>query len=921
MVVLTAPAGYRKGTFLRAYAAHAGRLTACDLRADAAAPDPARQVLDALVAEDRARAGRSAADRLAQRAEAAVANAREALRREWAVCDEPQLVALRDVADALATPAGADLFAGLVAALPNARVLAVSRRSALPPALQHIVAAEHAATVTADDLALTPDETIDLARAAELSIETGRTIYELAGGWPLVSELLVGLVRHGDRVEELAEAVRTLNEPALLAFAAHRTIARLDDLVRDAVIVAALLHRVTHVQLVRVLGNACDDLVFARLSQLPFIVRSGDDAIVHPDVARILRERFPSTVKSLYERTLNALTGEGAYVGAAHLALDQGDVMRAAAIIDAAPPYTATPVPLVEYERIIEHLDRGQLTRFPKVWIATIPHRSFAVDRVTFVREAETVYFCLPSISSADERAAALMLLASAYCNCGRAQEAERLLDEALAGFARDAIPARVSLLHFRASVHGMDGHFTMARALAAEAARMSRDGFGETQTLHYIDAHEAAYRGQNERLSVIVDELLRRNDDLPLHRANTAANGLMWMWVGGDDERFVRYLGILEDALTPGLERGFRPIVDAARGRSVAQADGYLWSIGNAQAQLYRLGNAASDDEALDAARAAARCADERLDPYAQILAHTALYVLDVENRAHEADRLKAIVAPVESEEMHAAIGLLLRGEPPGMLAPFVRRRVRRERAFPGVPQLVVELLAGRVVRDGMPVRLSDKEFELLALLGVADAPLSRERIGEALWDHLDPEEWGNNLKVTLSRLRTKLAMPDVVVRLNGRYRLSPVIAVDLRRAESLLRECLGDPLDDGRRAQLSAILAAFRFGEVARYDRLTWSEQLKARIEDLACRAGTLLADDALAHGRLDEALRFAGDVAAIDPLDEAASETTVRVSLARGDAGAARREFRRYATSLANELGAAPSPRFAALVRDRT
>lgn len=918
VLVVTAPAGYRKGALLRACAERAGPLVTCALSARAA-PDLARSVLDALVAGDRSRAARSAADRLAQRPQAASANARESLRREWPLDDRPTLFALRDVAAQLATPAGADLFGELVAALPASRTLAVSTRTALPPALAQIVERERNAQVGVADLALSADAVDALARRAGLDAGAGAAIYDVAAGWPLVSRLLVGLFRHDAR-EEIVEAAAALPGESLLAFAAHRTIARLAEPVREALVVTMLLHGAAHVDLVRVLGDACDDLVFARLVSLPFVERDGERAVVHPEIAALLRARFASLVKALYERTLHVLTGDGAYVAAARVALAGGDGPRAAAIIDAAPPYTSAPVPLGEYERIIDRIDGDLITRFPNVWIATIPYRTFQVDRAAFVREAETVFYCLPHGTRPDLRAAALMLLASAYTNVGRAEEANALVDEALRGFAADSSSARVSVLNFAAALRGIEGRFTLARALAGEAASISRHSFGEDQTLHYIDMHEAAFAGKNDRVVVIVDELLRRLEpgELPLHRANAATNGALVTWVNGDDASFERYIAVLADALTPGIERGFAPMIDAARGRAAPFDARYPGPLLAAVGHLYRLAWTTSAADSLEAARAAVSAADERRDPYVQILAHAALYVLDEPARAREAAALQAIVATVESAEMQAAVHDLVRGKPAGILEPYVRRRVLRDRAQ--APQrLTVELFAGRVARGAEPIRLSDKEFELLALLASSHGALSRDRIGEALWDHLDPEEWPNNLKVTISRIRTKLAMRDGIVAADGRYRLSPMIDVDLRNAETIVRELENGALDERKREDLRAILVAYRSGAVGRYDRFAWVQPLLARIDDLLCTAGTALAGDAFAHGRFDEALARASEIAAIDPFNETVCEVTMRVLAARGDLDGARRELQRYTASLAAELGAAPTARLTELARE--
>jgi DNA-binding SARP family transcriptional activator len=920
VLVLAAPPGYGKAAVLTAYAAQIGPLIVCELPAAGNGTDLARVVLDALIARQGPRAARSAADRLAQRREIATTTSRETLRREWPRDEEPGTFVLHDPAGTLATPAGIDLFSELIAGAPSRRRLAVSTRSALPPALQQLVSRNRTVTIHAEQLALRPDDVERLARNAGAGPQTAETLYELARGWPLVTRLLIRLWRH-EVAEELFEAAAALPLEALLTFTAHRTIAQLSGRVREALAVTVLLRGASHLDLVRVLGDECDDAVFARLTELPFVDSSGGRSTVHGEIASLLRARFEPLVKGLYERTLRVLTGDGAYVDAARIALDAGDVERAAAIIDAAPPYTAATVPLGEYERVIDRIDRNLITRFPNLWIATIPYRSFSVEPAVYVREAETVYYCLPPSAGPDQRAAVLMLLASAYVNVGRAADADLAIDEALHGFARESSSARASILNFAAALRGIEGRFTAARSLAEEAARISNDVFGENQRLHYIDSHEATYRGKHDRFMVMIDEVLRRRarEDMPLYLAYAAANGAIFSWAAGDDAAFQRYLTVLEDAVTPGLEAGFVPIIDAGRGRPIRLDDDYPFLETAAIAQLYRLGTASTHDDALDAARAAARAADRRKDPFLQILAHVALYVLDETARAGERAALAAIVAPIESPELQAAVANVVGGGSAGMLEPFVSRRVRRERAQ-REPRLAVELLAGRVTTDGTPVRLTDKEFELLALLASTRGMLSRERIGEALWDHLDPGEWANNFKVTLYRVRTKLAVRDVILADEGRYRLAPTIDVDLRRAETIVRERARQALDDATREELRTIIETFAAGSAMRYDRFAWAQPLLTRIADVSCAAGIALANDAWHRGRHDDALSYAAKVSAADPFNEQASETAIRVLIDRGDLDGARREFQRYATALANGLGTIPSRSLAELVRLR-
>jgi DNA-binding SARP family transcriptional activator len=919
VLAVSAPAGYGKGALLRHCGSARGTVLLCDLERCAPGDDLVRPVLDALTGGDASMALASAADRLAQRRENAAAASRDALRRLWPLDGPPQLFVVRDPAGAVATPGGLDLVGELVASLPPNRTVALSTRAPLPRALQQALSAHGMVSLDAGDLALS------LGALAELGAERGlsggriRAVHEVTRGWPLVCRLVLDLLGE-TRDDEFLRALSAVPHESLLDFAAHRTIAGLDEPLRNAVIVTTLLSAATHPDVVRVLGEEYDDALFARLRALPFVVRDAERLVVHPAVSALLHARFPALVKRLYERTLSVLTGEGAYVRAANVALVSGDVASAAAIIDAAPPYTAAPVPLREYERIIERIGDDDLTRFPNVWIATIPYRTFAVDRTTFVREAESVYFCLPPSAGADQRAAALMLLSSAYANVGRIADSDALVTEALDGFARTNVRVRASLLNFSASLKGIEGRFVLARSLAQEAAALSRDAFGENQTLHYIEAHEAAYRGRYDRAVAIFDELLRRRrrEGLPLYLAHTATNAAFVAWVNGDDDRFRRYIDELEECLTPGLHRGFAPIVDAARGRPMRIEPGYPWPVVAAMAHLFRLGTAAAGEDVREICRAAVGAADERRDPYVQAIAHAARYCLDAAHRAAEPGLLRAVLAPVESPELHAAVEALLAGRPAGMLDRFVRARVMRENV-PAGPAFVVELLGGRVTRDGEPLRLSDKEFELLALLASSHAPVTRDRIGEALWNHLDPEEWPNNVKVTLSRIRTKLGVRDCVTLVDGRYRLAPSIDVDIRRAESVLRARPSDELlpEETVRA-LSRTLSAFSTGAVNRFDRYTWAQGVVARLNDIACSAGIRLARDALARGAYAEALAHGRAVAEIDPFNEDACEVVLRALIGSEQVDAARREFRRYATALWRELGAEPSPRLAELTR---
>ena len=72
-------------------------------------------------------------------------------------------------------------------------------------------------------------------------------------------------------------------------------------------------------------------------------------------------------------------------------------------------------------------------------------------------------------------------------------------------------------------------------------------------------------------------------------------------------------------------------------------------------------------------------------------------------------------------------------------------------------------------VTRLGQPLRLSPKEFEVLAeLMAAAPAPLSAEQLLEKVWDE-NADPFTKTVPVTVGRLRRKLGPPDVITTVAG--------------------------------------------------------------------------------------------------------------------------------------------------------
>lgn len=122
-----------------------------------------------------------------------------------------------------------------------------------------------------------------------------------------------------------------------------------------------------------------------------------------------------------------------------------------------------------------------------------------------------------------------------------------------------------------------------------------------------------------------------------------------------------------------------------------------------------------------------------------------------DVEDRVAGLDSgaTDYVTKPFSFEELAARVRAHLR-------APHQRDATTLEAAG-----IRLDLLSRRVERDGEPIRLSAKEFELLAyLLRNPERALSRQQILSAVWGY-DFDPGTNVVEVYIRYLRRKLALP----------------------------------------------------------------------------------------------------------------------------------------------------------------
>jgi DNA-binding SARP family transcriptional activator len=921
VLVVTAPAGYGKSTFVHRYGEAFERCAVCDCAGAQDSGELGRRIVDALTADDRSRALDVARSRLARGSDARAQA--EILDTFWSQAAPPMLFAL-DNADALRGIAGAhDVLARLVAVAPGNRVVVLCARRALPAALARAVGNRGVVHADADDLALGEHEVVALALEHGLPANVAEHIAGLAGGWPMVVRLLIDIAAAG-HLNDLATRLDDVAFDELYDFLADRVLTALPETVAAAVVVAAALPDARADEVRAILGAQFDALAERRLATLPFVDAGASGRYaVHPLVRATIASRFPDAARAALERAVTNAERAGQARRAAQNALALGDVRRAARALEALPTFMRSADALPDAEAIVARLDGEQIAGYPNLWIATIPFRRFTVDLRTYLREARRVYYCLQADSDARLRTDALLHLASALYQDGLFEECETVVDDALATFAHDPTTERATLLEFVAMLRGLQGRFSEARALRADAAAIRRPDFLADLSLQYVDAHEAFARGRYEAGMAVIDESLRRMRDanLPLYVAFTATNGAIFAWANGDDERFAGHVAQVEAAMIPGIERGFASLLAAARGRSFVPDERFEAPVALAMAFLFRMGFADDRESAAAFADQAAQWAARCRDPYLEVLAHAACVVLRPERRAAEGAALRAAAERVEAPELlDAANTLASGGRCAGVLEPFVRTRVANDRrAEPA--SVTVSVFGGVVSVRGRDVALAGKELELLTFLAVARprATVSRAQLLEAVWPDIDTDEdAANNLRVTLSRLRRKLRDESLIVRSDGGFRLSPAVRVDVHELDALVHDTpAGDVVNAERRDALESAFNGAATGVPARFDRFAWFAPHRLRLRDLTLAAGMLLARDALARRAPERALRYARALVVLDPLDEDARRLVLSAYAATGEWSAARRELDGYAALLRTELDAEPSAELVDLV----
>jgi DNA-binding SARP family transcriptional activator len=342
-----------------------------------------------------------------------------------------------------------------------------------------------------------------------------------------------------------------------------------------------------------------------------------------------------------------------------------------------------------------------------------------------------------------------------------------------------------------------------------------------------------------------------------------------------------------------------------ASRFRRIGAGVLEAWARGLAAVALAEAGR----PDARDAALAAESLGRATGTPASRLLAYAAIAVADADRRPEFALMASTLAADIGMTTPLAAevvVGVEDVEAAPGGAVPGMTRI----RTFGGFG---LDVDGRRVPLDGAKPRVR----ALLRLLAMhAGAPVHREVIQEALWPEADAAAGARSLHVAVSSLRRLLdevAAPiggRLVVRDGDAYRLDvPPVAVDLGRFEHAMAE--------GRAARARNEVSAAAFGlalELYKGDLLPedgpaeWVAEPRDRYRQQALEAAQGMAEEAMLAGDFALAVRACRIGLGLDRYQDALWRILIQARERAGDAGAAARDRREYATVLEG-LGVQP------------
>lgn len=924
IVALVAPAGFGKSTLARQLLAAYPSSAVCDCRGVVSDVDFARRLLPALADETPARsASLSQSETMLGDGHASAADRVAVVLAAWQVRAGRSAFVFENAEDAIADPGARDLLAKLLASRPEPRSVFVCSRESLRMHLSRFAPPHQILTLRPADLAFDREEVRSIFAGSGASVDTVERVCSVSAGWP-IAVLLLARFAHERRLETLLDKLDDVAFEELHDYLADQVLGDAPGSVVDGILACSAIPQPGERDLRLALRDEDAFRTFHAFTKTsPFVTLNADDTYaVHPLVATTLLERHPARVDALLSPVARAYETAGEYQRAAEIHLACGDQVAAADALERIEVIEDELPPPIAYSHILASLDRAVVLAHPRLWSITALLRTFTVDSRLLLDEVESIWAQLSADAPPVLRIYLYVFRVLMLSYVGEYESALGLVEDFRAQIAAPEVPVtrlHAWLLFLRSLMTARMGRTKEAeRDLELAWPLVSKTSFMAGGTLITLGADVARVRGdratERERLERAIE--VGRKTGFSNFIAFYEAEATFGAWLAGEDADFSQHAFALDAEVTREGIRGFAFFSACARGHVVEpqQPDQAKWV---ACGYLIAAAGAADETTALRYADSAREAAAISRIPFYQVLAALAVAELNPARRHVLRDEAATFAQRLDGSELRDAVDAIARGQDAAFLEPFVQRFRAIGESEGSRVGIAVELVTGRVLRDGEPVALAEREHALLAAIAMRAEAFSRDRLTDMLWPELAESAARNAFHVCLHRLKVRLG-DDVIVRSRDGYRLRSDVRVDLWDVDRRLAALrAGGPLDRRMAERVRELYVRLRASRPPKFESWEWFEQTERHLREARCEVAQLLAKHALDEGRPQDALALCHEMIAYDACDEPAREIAIRAYLQSNDRAAALRHFRQYRDVLQAELQCEPSQALAALV----
>lgn len=201
----------------------------------------------------------------------------------------------------------------------------------------------------------------------------------------------------------------------------------------------------------------------------------------------------------------------------------------------------------------------------------------------------------------------------------------------------------------------------------------------------------------------------------------------------------------------------------------------------------------------------------------------------------------------------------------------------------------------------------------ELLAMVALGGGQVSADAAAESFWGERRSSHWRGALRGVVSKARTALAeaggRPDDLTLSQGTIHLGGTFTDNVARTEALITDADAGTIDDKRLEELRQLTLELR------YPFLAWSDSVFAdlhrhRIDALLDHAEHVVLDQYRNRAMTTEAIQWAENVLARDPVDTITRTALVEIHTELDNLDAARAAYQALERVLADEYGLKPN-----------